>query len=132
MKILVVDDELVSRQKMMKIMASLGDCEAVENGKDALASFSKAWEMGIPFDMISLDIAMPDMDGIQVLKQIRTMEQEKEIPKSKQVKIMMVTSHTDKDTVVESMKAGCNNYIVKPFDKDRVVQKMQNLGFTIP
>lgn len=131
MKILVVDDEIVSRKKMQKIMASFGDCETVETGKEALSSFSRAWEMGIPFDMISLDIAMPDMDGIQVLKHIRLMEKEKEIPKPKQVKIMMVTSHTDKDTVVESMKSGCNNYIVKPFDKDRVAQKLQSLGFNI-
>ena len=43
MKVIVVDDELVSRKKMEKIMAGLGDCQAFDNGKSALATFEEAW-----------------------------------------------------------------------------------------
>ncbi len=131
MKILVVDDELVSRKKMQKIMESFGECEAVEKGEAAVAAFTEAWEIGIPFDMISLDIVMPDMNGIDVLQKIRAIEKEKDLPKQKQVKIMMVTSHSDKDNVIASMNAGCNNYIVKPFDNERVAEKLESLGFKI-
>lgn len=130
MKILVVDDELVSRSKMQKIMESFGECEAVTSGAEAVAAFSGAWETGLPFDVISLDIVMPDMDGIAVLEKMREIEREKGIPRGKQVKIMMVTSHSDTENVVASMKAGCNNYIVKPFDRERVLQKLSNLGFS--
>ncbi|MBF0225174.1 MAG: response regulator [Desulfobacterales bacterium] len=129
MKTLVVDDELVSRKKMHKIMESFGESTAVENGTDAIKAFKKSWEMGIPYDLITLDIAMPDMTGIQVLTKIREIEKEKNIPEEKLVKIMMVTSHSDKEIVISSMKAGCNNYIVKPFDKERVLKKMETLGF---
>ncbi len=131
MKILVVDDELVSRKKMHKIMESFGECEAVEKGEEAVIAFTKAWEMGIPFDMMSLDIVMPDMSGIDVLHKVRAIEKEKDLPKQRQIKIMMVTSHSDKDNVMGSMNAGCNNYIVKPFDKERVAKKLKSLGFTV-
>lgn len=131
MKILVVDDELVSRKKILRIMQSFGECEAVEKGADAVVAFTEAWDAGMPFDMISLDIVMPDMSGIDVLNSIREIEKEKGLPKKNQVKIMMVTSHSDKDNVIASMKAGCNNYIVKPFDRERVARKMESLGFNI-
>jgi two-component system chemotaxis response regulator CheY len=110
-------------------MEGFGECETVECGLDAIAAFGKAWEIGIPFDMISLDILMPDMSGIEVLKKIRSMEKGKEVPKSKQVKIMMVTSLSDKDNVATSMISGCNSYIVKPFDRERILHKLEDLGF---
>ena len=131
MKILVVDDELVSRKKMQKIMELAGDCVVAENGEEAVKAFKEAIENGAPFDLISLDIAMPDMSGIEALGLIRNFETEKEIQRENLVKIMMVTSHSDQENVVASLKAGCNNYIVKPFDKDRVFSKLQSLGFDI-
>ena len=67
MKILVVDDELVSRKKMQKIMELVGECVVAENGTDAVAAFKEAIENESPFDLISLDIAMPDMSGIEAL-----------------------------------------------------------------
>lgn len=131
MKILVVDDEVVSRKKMEKIMTEFGECHIVESGKDAVDSFADAWRIGIPFDLISLDIGMPDISGIEVLTMIRSIEKEKALDNSQRVKVMMVTTHSDKDIVVNSMKAGCNNYIVKPFDRKRVVEKLVTLGFDI-
>ena len=131
MKILVVDDELVSRKKMEKIMEAAGECMVAENGAEAISAFKEAIEKGSPFDLISLDITMPDMSGIEALDAIRSFEEKKDIPRADAVKIMMVTSHSDQDSVVASLKAGCNNYIVKPFDKARVFSKLQALGFDV-
>ena len=131
MKILVVDDELVSRKKMHKIMEQAGECESYDNGTDALKAFKDAMVSDAPFDLISLDIAMPDMSGIDVLTQIRAFERENGVARSESVKIMMVTSHSDQENVVASLKAGCNNYIVKPFDKERVFSKIESLGLNI-
>jgi two-component system chemotaxis response regulator CheY len=129
MKALVVDDELVSRKKLQKIMESLGECEAVESGSAAIAAFQKALENGMPFDLITLDVLMPKMDGTEVLYTIREIEKEKKIPKEKQVKILMVTSHSDKDTFITSIQAGCDDYIVKPFDREVIINKLQKIGF---
>jgi two-component system chemotaxis response regulator CheY len=129
MKALVVDDELVSRKKLQKIMESLGECEAVESGSAAIAAFQKALENGMPFDLITLDVLMPKMDGTEVLYTIREIEKEKKIPKEKQVKILMVTSHSDKDTFITSIQAGCDDYIVKPFDREVIINKLEKIGF---
>ncbi|HPS93510.1 MAG TPA: response regulator, partial [Deltaproteobacteria bacterium] len=63
MKILVVDDELVSRMKMKRIMDSLGECKEADMGSQAVALFRDAWKREAPFDLITLDITMPEMDG---------------------------------------------------------------------
>ncbi|MBF0101006.1 MAG: response regulator [Desulfobacterales bacterium] len=131
MKILVVDDELVSRKKMHKIMEGIGECISVESGKQAIRSFKEAWEEGVPFEVISLDIFMPDMSGIEVLTKIREVEKEKQVPKEKQVKIMMVTSYSEKDIVIASLKAGCDNYVVKPFNSEKVRAKLIGMGLNI-
>jgi two-component system, chemotaxis family, chemotaxis protein CheY len=124
MKTLVVDDELVSRNKMQKIMESYGESEAVDNGHTAITTFRQALENRLPFDLITLDISMPDMDGTEVLFEMREIEEERNIPREKQVKILMVTSHSDKDTVVTSIQAECDDYIVKPFNKEIISEKI--------
>ncbi|MBN2297256.1 MAG: HDOD domain-containing protein [Deltaproteobacteria bacterium] len=129
MKILVVDDELVSRKKMKMIMDCLGECEAVECGQDAISAYQDAWERWSPFDLITLDILMPEMNGTEVLSTIRKIESEKNIPADKRVKIFMVTSHSDKDTILTCVQAGCDDFITKPFDKDTVFKKLQGKGF---
>ena len=87
MKILVVDDEMVSREKMKMIMSHFGECEAVESGADAVEKFVGAWNGWTPYDLISLDVQMPEMDGVEVLNRIRGMEREKNVPESKRVKV---------------------------------------------
>jgi len=129
MKILIVDDEPVSRNRLQRIMDGLGECESVESGSAAIAAFEKALEDRVPFDLITLDIAMPKMDGTEVLYTIRGMEKENKIPKEKQVKILMATVHSDKDTIMTCIQAGCDDCIIKPFDRETIFKKLEKLGF---
>ena len=131
MKILVVDDELVSRKKMQMIMEGIGECLAVENGTEALNAFSQAWESWVPFDLITLDIVMPDMDGTEVLNNIRRIEEERKIPKDKRVNIFMVTSQSEKDTIIACVRSGCDDFITKPFNRETVTKKLINKGFKV-
>lgn len=131
MRVLIVDDELASRNKMLKIMGNFAECVAVDSGKAAVKAFKEAWEIEEPFDLATLDISMPVMDGTEVLYEIRQIEKAKKIPKEKHVKILMVTSHADRDTVITCIQAECNDYIVKPFDKEIVLGKMKKLGFIV-
>lgn len=128
MKILVVDDELVSREKMKHIMSSLGECDEVSGGSEALRAFTDARADGWQYDLITLDISMPEMDGTEVLRRIRTMEQEESVSKEDQVKIIMVTSSSEKDIILTCIKLGCSDYVMKPFNKDTVVKKLQDKG----
>jgi putative nucleotidyltransferase with HDIG domain len=128
MKILAVDDELVSREKMKKIMDSFGECLAAENGKKAIEIFKSALDKQEPFDLITIDVSMPDLDGTEVLHTIRRIEKDFLIPKENRTKAIMVTSRSDKDTIMACVQAGCNDYIVKPFDKNVISQKLSGMG----
>lgn len=131
MKTLVVDDDVVSREKLGKIMEAFGDCHKVESGAGAVEAFNAAWSLGLPFDLVLLDIGMPDVGGIEVLKQIRQVEKNKAFSKSHRAKVVMVTTHSDKNVVVDCMKAGCNNYIVKPFNRNLVEGKLSEIGLIL-
>lgn len=127
MKILVVDDEPISRQKMKKILEGLGECQAVDSGTRALETFRAAWEAWSPFDLITLDVSMPDVSGMEVLTQIRSLEESKQVPPSKRAKIVMVTACADRNTVVNAVQGGCNDYVTKPFDPQTVARKVFRL-----
>ncbi|MBU0988176.1 MAG: response regulator [Proteobacteria bacterium] len=130
MKILVVDDEIVSRTKMQTIMESLGECEAFSNGKEALTAFEKAMGSNLPFNLITLDIEMPEMDGTEVLHKIRAMEKERNIPNGKRAKILMVTAVSDKNSIVNCIQADCDDYIVKPFESKMIIDKVRKIVIT--
>lgn len=132
MKTLIVDDELVSRKKMEKIMSSLGEYSGFESGPHALTAFKESLDAGSPFNLVTLDVSMPEMDGLQVLLEIRAMEQQREIPKGKRSKVIMVTCQTDRDCVFTAIQAGCDDYVIKPFDKGIMAKKFEKLGFEVP
>ena len=101
MRILIIDDEMVSRTKLELIMEYFGGCETLDHGNDALAVFHEAHQENNPFDLIMLDINLPGMDGIQLLSAIRTAEKELNIDKSRQAKILMTSSYRDKERMLE-------------------------------
>jgi two-component system chemotaxis response regulator CheY len=127
MKILIVEDEIVSRTMLQRIMARFGECKAVDRAEAAIAVFKKALESRAPFDLITLDISMPGMDGTEALYKIREIEKEKSIPKEKQVKILMVTVHSDKDMIIACIQAECDGYIVKPFSEKTIIERIEKI-----
>ena len=128
MRILISDDEEVSRKKMTKILSGFGDCKIVDRGESTLVVFKKAFKSKKPFDLILLDIHMPDLNGIKVLCKIREFETEMSIEKNNRVKIIMVTANKKREVIKNCIKNGCNDYIAKPFNKDIIIQKLVNLG----
>lgn len=127
MKFLIVDDEFASRKKMEKIMSAFGDCISAEDGKSAMDAFRAALQNKEYFDLIFLDISMPYVSGIEVLSKIRDLEKRKSVPKEKQAKVLMITSYSDKESVITSMQAGCDGYMIKPFDIDMIFEKIKKL-----
>ena len=131
MKILVVDDEMVSRTKLKLIMDNFGECVAVDNGKEAVAMFNRAHEGGSPFGLIMLDIDMPEMDGVAVLSEMIKAERRLNIPQKHKAKILMVTSFTDKERVISCIQSGCDDYIAKPFDLNTIGKKLSKQGIRL-
>ena len=113
MKILLVDDSRTIRNIQKNVLKQLGHTDVVEaaDGVEALEVFGK----GVP-DLMLVDWNMPNMDGITLIRKIR------EINKS--VPIVMCTTEAEKSRVLEAVKAGVNNYIVKPFTAESLGEKI--------
>ncbi|MDG5814523.1 response regulator [Chitinispirillales bacterium ANBcel5] len=116
MKVLLVDDSATMRRIQKTQITSLGITDIVEagDGDDAFKKLKSA----MPVDLILLDWNMPVMDGLTFLKKIRG------IAEYKDVKVIMCTSESEKTRVIEALKSGANNYIVKPFTPDALKEKL--------
>jgi len=130
MRFLIVDDDGPNRKLLKALVATLGECETAESGKQALAAFQKAWENWRPFNLIFLDILMPEMDGKEVLLKIREIEKEKKISDQHQARIIMVTGVSEEEMVVACLKNGCDDFLVKPIESNVLFDKINHLGLT--
>jgi len=128
MKILIVEDDFISRQLLRDIMKQYGDCDVVMDGEEAVQAFRLAWEDHDPYDIILMDIMMPKMDGKDAVKAIRSIEEENNIFGTKEVKIVMTTALADPKSVFESYyKCGATSYLVKPLSKDQIYEELKNI-----
>ena len=114
MKILLVDDSKTMRNIQKSVLGQLGYTEIEEacDGQDAL---SKVKAFGP--DLMLVDWNMPNMDGLSFVKAYRQTD--------KSTPIIMVTTEAEKSRVIEAIKAGVNNYVVKPFTPDLLSQRIQ-------
>ncbi len=113
MKIMLVDDSRTIRNIQKNVLSQLGHTDVVEaeDGVKALASFNQQ----VP-DLMLVDWNMPNMDGITLVRKIREV--------NKSVPIIMCTTEAEKSRVLEAIKAGVNNYIVKPFTVESLGEKI--------
>ncbi|MGE0086019.1 MAG: response regulator [Desulfococcaceae bacterium] len=129
MKILIAEDDFISRRILKEILAPYGDCDVVVDGAEAVQAFQMAIEEKKPYDLVCLDIMMPNTDGQEALKQIRETEKAADIRGSAEAKVIMVTALDDPKTVFQAFyKGGATSYIVKPIDKSRVIGEIRSLG----
>ena len=127
MKILVIDDEMAALTKMKILMNEYGDCTMVTNGHQALQQCAKAIQSGAPFDLITIDIQLPEMNGIELLAAINKLENSRNSQISKKI---MVTASGTRDNLLKATFKGCDGFIVKPVRRDTIAEKMSSLGFT--
>jgi two-component system chemotaxis response regulator CheY len=132
LRFLVVDDDAVSRQKMKKILETVGDCTIVDNGQKAIALFLTALDENRFFHLITLNYSMPELSGLEVLSLLRKLEIASKVSTRDCSKIIMVSSHSGKENVIACLQAGCDEYMVKPFDKKAVFQRLQKLKVINP
>ena len=128
MRILLAEDDFVTRKFMMNFLSKYGDCDVTVDGMEAVDAFLLAHEEGEPYDLVCLDIMMPVMDGYQALIGIRNIEKEREIPKDKAAKVIMATTLNEEKNVKMAFDLGCTIYSGKPINQDRFEQALQKLG----
>jgi len=130
MRVLIVEDDFVSRKLLQRILGHYGECDIAVNGEEAIEAFRMALlEEGRPYDLVCMDIMMPAIDGQQALREIRRLEKEKGVGPAEEVKVIMTTALDDPKTVVESLyKGGAASYVVKPIDRKKLVEEVKKLG----
>ncbi|MFH0924415.1 MAG: response regulator [bacterium] len=127
MRILIVEDDKIYQKMLNKILSSYGKCDIVSNGKEGLDAFLRAWEEGDPYLLITLDIMMPEMDGQEVLTQIREIEKKKAIS-SHQAKIIIISALDHTQNIIYSFRSGCESYIIKPVSEKGIKDALVDLG----
>lgn len=128
MRILLAEDDFVTRKFMMNFLSKYGDCDVTVDGMEAVDAFMMAMEEDDPYDLVYLDIMMPVMDGYQALIGIRNIEKEKGIPQEKAVKVIMATALNEEKNVKMAFDLGCTIYSGKPINQDRFEQALKKLG----
>ena len=125
MRILVAEDDRLSRIFLKKLLTNYGECDVAVDGMEALDCFMDAIKQKKPYDLLCLDIMMPKVDGLKVLKAIRVLEKQHQL---KHTCIIMMTALADVEYVDQALELGCDAYAAKPIDTDKVETAMKNLG----
>ncbi len=126
MKILIVEDDFVNRVVLEKYLSPYGQCSIAINGNEAVKSFDMALSDGDPFQLICLDIMMPEMNGQEALKEIRKIESEQGISFKNRVVIFMMTALDAPKDVFEAFYEGdCSEYIVKPISRKKLINLLK-------
>ncbi len=114
MKILLVDDSRTMRNIQKKILGSMQGVEFEEAG-DGIEALTMV-AAGATFDLILVDWNMPNMDGLTLVQRLRQ--------KDKTTPMVMCTTEAEKHRVIDALKAGVNNYVVKPFTPELLIEKL--------
>lgn len=129
MRILVVDDDYVSRSKLKKLLSAYGDCDAAPHGEVALKMFEWAHKESAPYGLITMDVEMPGMKGPEVVEKMREWENQHSLQiDGKHVKILMISVAFDGNRVATSFAGGCDEYVTKFISPDNLKPILQELG----
>ena len=122
MNALVIDDSRAIRMILSRMLRELGfDVDEATNGKEGLARL----EEGLPPDLMLVDWNMPEMSGIDFVTAVR------QPPYSSTARVMMVTTETEVPQMVRALEAGADEYVMKPFTREAIVEKLQLLGLEL-
>lgn len=128
MKILIVEDEASLQEMMQLYLADYGTCDIADNGMEALKAVEAAMVSEQPYDLICMDVMMPEMDGMEALKNIRRLEFKHFREGLPSTKVIMITAKNQARDLMNAYDAGCEAYITKPFDRKKLLEQMRQLG----
>ncbi|MCB0323218.1 MAG: response regulator [Bdellovibrionales bacterium] len=129
MKLLLVEDEPSSRVLLGQLLAQYGSLSIAEDGEEGIEQFRLAFDAGAPYDVVFLDIVMPKLNGRDVLRAIRSIEEQSGIVGLDGVKVIMTTALEDADNVLGAFREGCEAYLVKPVDQKALSSLLEGFGF---
>jgi two-component system chemotaxis response regulator CheY len=131
MRVLVVEDDFISRRLLCRYLQAHGECDVAVNGNEAIGAFKQILLGNERYDLVCLDIMMPGMDGQETLKRLRVLEREHGILDADRAKVIMTTALEDHDNVMAAFSNACDGYVVKPIEKRKFLETLQEIGLQI-
>jgi len=128
MKTLIVEDDFTSRLLLQTFLARYGECHIAVNGREAVDAFRVAQGSNQKYNLICMDIMMPEMDGQAALKQIRALEEGAGVLPHAGVKIIMTTAVSDTKSVFDAYRGLCDGYLFKPIDTAKLIEYAKSFG----
>jgi CheY-like chemotaxis protein/HPt (histidine-containing phosphotransfer) domain-containing protein len=126
LRMLLAEDDFTSRLVLQTFLSRYGVCHVVVNGKEAVEAFRGAFEGAQRYDLICMDIMMPEMDGCEAVRYMRDMERASRVLSSDEVKIIMTTTLTEIKDVIRCFRELCDAYLMKPIDLEELRRQMKS------
>ncbi|MDR3641139.1 MAG: response regulator [Humidesulfovibrio sp.] len=129
MRALIVDDDFYSRITLHDMLRSVADCHIAVNGEEAIGAFKKALEDGRPYDLVCMDLVMPEMDGQQALREMRSLEDDQGVKELARCSIFVVSMVEDnRETNEAFFLGGADCFLVKPIEENRLMAELREHG----
>lgn len=129
MRALIVDDDFYSRVMLHDMLRPVAECHIAVNGEEAIGAFQKALDDGRRYDLVCMDLVMPQMDGQQALQELRAIEDSLGFSEEERTKVVVVSMVEDsKETNDAFFLGGADSFLVKPIDEARLMAELRNMG----
>ena len=119
MRTLIVEDDFTSRILLQSLLSQYGECHIAVNGREAVAAFRTAQESGKAYDLICMDIMMPEMDGYETMQVIR------QNPSFRRLPIIALTAKAMKGDREKCLEAGASEYLAKPVNTEQLLSSLR-------
>ncbi|XPV77432.1 MAG: response regulator [Desulfovibrio sp.] len=129
MKVLIVDDDFYCRTMVHEMLRPYAQCDIAVNGEEAIDAFRKSLKSGEPYDLVCLDLVMPEIDGHKALREMRAIEGEMGVHKSEETQVIVTTVLDNKEETHDAFfLGGATSYLVKPIDEKKLLSELESLG----
>lgn len=126
MRILIAEDDFVSRQVLCRYLEAYGTCDVAIDGLEAVKAVEFGLDKGEPYDLICLDLLMPRMGGQEALRAIRQIEDER--GQSGRARVLIATAMRDTENIQRAFLSKCDAYLVKPFNRTQIQEHLRAFG----
>jgi two-component system chemotaxis response regulator CheY len=133
MKTLIIEDDSSANSIFVRYFENYGACDSATTGFDGMQKFMDALNSGDLYNLVIIDIILPDMNGYQLLETIRLEEDMRKFSNSERAKIILTTSLDDEENrkLIEKLKYGYETYYVKSFALDGIEKNLKELGIKL-
>jgi len=125
MRIMIIDDVFMNVLRLKEAVRPFGEADGFQDAREGLEALQFAHLTNQRYDLLFLDIMMPEMSGFEVLDAVVKMN--RDLPPKERTKVVMVTARSQEDSVRQAIRSGAAGYVIKPFQDERIRAEVERL-----